>query len=82
MLSTITLVCYLMYCLSPEVMERLGSEYVYFTFVFVLAGILRYLQLSIVLQRSGSPTKLLLHDLFLQLCVVVWILSFVIILYI
>ena len=81
MLATITMVCYLMYCLSGEVMERLGSEHIYLTSIFVLAGLVRYLQLTIVMQQSGSPTRMLTTDRFLQVCVVGWLASFAAIIY-
>lgn len=81
-ISAITMVCYIMYTVSPEVIERMESRYVYLTSVFVLAGIIRYLQLTIVDVKSGSPTKVLMQDRFVQGCIVGWILTFVIILYI
>ena len=81
MLATITMVCYLMYCLSGEVMERLGSGHIYLTSIFVLAGLVRYLQLTIVMQQSGSPTRMLTTDRFLQVCVLGWLASFAAIIY-
>lgn len=80
-LATITMVCYIMYSLSPEVMQRLGSEYVYITSVFVLAGLLRYLQIALVEKRSGSPTAILLRDRFIQGCIVIWLATFALIIY-
>lgn len=79
--ATITLVAYVMYTVSDEVMQRFGSRYIYFTTVFVLAGILRYLQLTIVDVKSGSPTKVLMRDRFVQLCILGWIASFLILIY-
>ena len=81
-LATIIMVCYIMYTVSEEVVSRMGTPYLYVTSVFVLAGLIRYLQLTIVDVKSGSPTRLLMHDLFIQLCVVGWILSFFVIIYI
>lgn len=80
--SSITMVCYIMYTVDPEVMSRMGSRYVYLTSVFVLAGIIRYLQLTIVDVKSGSPTKVLMHDRFVQYCIAGWILSFILIIYV
>ncbi len=81
LIGAITIVCYIMYSVSPEVELRFDNRYVYVTSVFVLAAILRYLQVSIVDQRSGSPTKVLLRDRFIQMCLLLWFASFVIILY-
>ena len=80
-IGTITIMCYIMYTLSPEVMKRLDSQYLYLTSVFVIAAILRYLQISIVKVNSGSPTKILIRDRFIQGCVAGWIITFAIILY-
>ena len=79
--GTITLVAYIMYTVSDEVMSRLGSRYIYFTTIFVLAGILRYMQLTIVDVKSGSPTKVLMKDKFVQLCIIGWVLAFLILIY-
>ena len=79
--ASLTMVCYIMYTISDSVMERMGSRYLYLTSVFVLAGIIRYLQITIVDVKSGSPTKVLLKDHFIQLCIAGWLIAFVIILY-
>lgn len=80
-ISAITMVCYIMYTVSPEVIDRMGSHYIYLTSIFVLAGIIRYLQLTIVDVRSGSPTSVLMHDRFVQGCILGWFCSFVAIIY-
>lgn len=79
--ASVTLVCYIMYTMSPEVIDRLGTRYVYLTSGWVLAGLLRYLQNMIVFGLSGSPTKSLVKDHFIQLCVLGWVASFFIIIY-
>lgn len=81
MVIAVILVAYLLYCVSPEVMERMNSSNVYVTAIFVLLGLLRYLQVTLVDGKSGSPTKVLVKDHFLQLSIMGWILSFLIILY-
>ena len=80
-ISTITIVAYIMYTISPEVTARFHCQYVYVTAVFVLAGIIRYLQLSIVKMQSGDPTKILLKDRFIQICILGWLIAFLIIIY-
>jgi 4-hydroxybenzoate polyprenyltransferase len=79
--ASITMVCYIMYTVSEDVVTRLGSRYVYVTSVFVLAGIIRYLQVAIVDVKSGSPTKVLMKDRFVQASVLGWLLTFALILY-
>lgn len=80
--ATLTIVCYIMYTISDSVIARVGSEYLYLTSIFVLAGIIRYLQITIVDIKSGSPTKILLKDRFIQLCIAGWLIAFAIILYV
>ena len=77
----ITLVCYIMYTISPDVVEGFGSEYVYATTLFVLLGLLRYLQQTMVHEKTESPTKFVYTDIFVQLMIVCWVLSFVLIIY-
>ncbi|MBE9556783.1 MAG: UbiA prenyltransferase family protein [Proteobacteria bacterium] len=79
-LSTL-LVSYLIFTTDQSVMARLGSEKLYFTGPFVIAGVLRYLQLTIVYERSGSPTDLVYRDHGLQLSVAGWLATFVWLLY-
>lgn len=79
--ASVTMVCYIMYTMSPEVIERMGTRYVYLTSGWVLAGLLRYLQNMIVYNHSGSPTKSLVKDHFIQLCIAGWLISFFIIIY-
>lgn len=80
--ATVTLVCYIMYTVSPEVEQRIGTHYLYLTTVFVLLGILRYLQLTLVDNKSGDPTRAVLGDRMLQAVVLLWLLSFLLFIYI
>ena len=81
MVGSAAIVCYMLYTISPDVVERLGCPHLYATSIFVVAGILRYMQLAFASNKCGSPTRVLLHDCGLQLCVVGWIIVFAIILY-
>ena len=80
-IASVTLVCYIMYTMSPEVISRMGSHNLYLTCIWVILGLLRYLQNMIVYENSDSPTKALVRDHFIQLCLVGWISSFYIIIY-
>ena len=80
-MASVVIVAYVIYTTSSEVLERVGSEYLYLTALFVILGILRYLQVTFVLQDSGSPTKIVLKDRFMQLTLLGWIISFAWILY-
>ncbi len=79
--ASVTLVCYIMYTVSPEVTARAHTEYLYLTTIFVLLGLLRYIQLTVVDKRSGDPTKIMLRDRFTQVVVLLFALSFFLIIY-
>ncbi len=81
LVAAVTLVSYIMYTVDPEIIQRFDCNYVYSTTIFVLAGILRYLQLTLVDEKGWSPTKIIMHDRFLQLCVVGWLALFAFIIY-
>jgi decaprenyl-phosphate phosphoribosyltransferase len=81
MISGVIIVAYLMYTISPEVTSRMKSEHIYFTTVFVMAGIMRYLQITLVEENSGSPVKVLYSDKFIISTIIGWLLSFYIIIY-
>lgn len=80
--ASVTLVCYIMYTVSPEVIQNFHTDYLYLTSIFVLVGLLRYIQLAVVDQKSGDPTKVLLKDRFTQLVVMAWLLTFLLIIYV
>jgi 4-hydroxybenzoate polyprenyltransferase and related prenyltransferases len=79
--AAVTLVCYIMYTVSPEVVSQFHTDYLYLTSVFVLVGLLRYIQIAVVQGKSGNPTKVMLSDRFIQLDVLVWLLTFIIMIY-
>lgn len=80
--AAVTLVCYIMYTVSPEVMMNFHTDYLYLTSVFVLVGLLRYIQIAVVDKQSGNPTKVILKDRFIQIDVLLWLLSFMFIIYV
>lgn len=70
------LVSYLIFTLNDDAMARLGSDKLFLTVPFVIAGIFRYLQLTLVFERSGSPTELVFKDTFLIVSVAGWVLAY------
>lgn len=81
LVCAVIVVAYFMYTMSDEVIERLGTYRLYYTCLFVLAGIFRYLQLVFVHSDSESPVKILYRDRFLQVTILLWVISFYVILY-
>ena len=80
-MASVVIVAYIMYTTSLDVMERIDSHHLYLTALFVIIGVMRYLQISFVLLDSGSPTQIVLKDRFIQFTLLGWILSFIWILY-
>ena len=82
LVCAVIVVAYFMYTMSPEVLRRLGTYRLYYTCLFVLAGIMRYLQIIFVQAASGSPTKILYKDRFIQTILLLWTASFYFIIYV
>ncbi|PWT94874.1 MAG: decaprenyl-phosphate phosphoribosyltransferase [Bacteroidetes bacterium] len=81
LVCAVIIVAYFMYTMSPEVIARYGTYRLYYTCLFVLAGIMRYLQIIYIQADSGSPTKILYKDRFIQITILLWIATFYVILY-
>lgn len=79
--SAIIIVAYLMYTIAPETQARFNTYRLYYTTLFVIGGLLRYLQITYVENNTGSPTKILYKDRFIQLTILLWVLSFYVIIY-
>lgn len=79
--SGIIIVAYIMYTISPEVTDRLGTNWLFATTIFVVAGLMRYLQITFVEEKSGSPTTVLYQDKFILITLLGWLLSFYLIIY-
>jgi decaprenyl-phosphate phosphoribosyltransferase len=76
----ILIVSYINYTVSATGMKNFGHR-LYYTSIFVIAGIMRYLQITFVQNKAGSPTEILYKDRFIQVTLLLWIASFYVILY-
>ena len=79
--GSVMLVCYIMYTVSPEVTVHFHTRHLYLTSIFVLVGLLRYIQIAVVDEQSGDPTKVILRDRPTQFIVLGWLLAFLVIIY-
>lgn len=77
---TLAIVCYLMFTLSPEVQARF-HERVFYTVIFVVFAFLRYLQQTLVYNRTESPTKIVYRDRYIQITLILWVAAFLIQIY-
>lgn len=80
-MAAVVIVAYIFYTTSEAVIQRVHSDYLYLTSLFVIMGIMRYMKITFVDLDSGSPTKIVLKDRFIQLILLAWIASFAWILY-
>lgn len=78
-MSGVIVVAYILYTVSDSVIARLHTQYLYLTAFFVILGIMRYMQITFVEANSGNPTKIVLKDKFLQVTILLWIVSFFVI---
>lgn len=81
MMGGVVIVAYLMYCVSPEVIARTGSDQLYITALFVIIGIMRYMQITFVRENSGNPTKILIKDRLIHAVLILWISTFTYLIY-
>ena len=80
-ISSTLLVSYLLFITSESVVSRYPSRYLIISFLFVLIGVFRYNQITYVKNKSGSPIKIFFKDLFLQVTLLFWGLTFFLIIY-
>ncbi len=74
-MSAVVIVAYLIYTTSSQ-LAGLNQQYLYLSSFFVVIGILRYLQITLVEENSSSPTQVVLKDRFIQLTLSGWLAFF------
>ncbi|WP_417431518.1 decaprenyl-phosphate phosphoribosyltransferase [Halpernia sp.] len=77
---TLAIVSYLMFTLTQEVQTRFGIK-VFYTVIFVVFAFLRYLQQTLVYNKTESPTKIVYKDRYIQITILLWLFSFLILVY-
>jgi len=80
-LAAMTILSYVLWSISPEVIDKFNSDKIYLSSIFVILGVFRYLQHAYLHNDTGSPTKVLLKDVFLQITIISWALSLYIVFY-
>ena len=80
-MASVVIVAYIIYTTSAEIAGGVTNKYIYLTSFFVIFGVLRYLKIALVYKDSGSPTKIIIKDRFIQLILLGWVFTFALILY-
>lgn len=76
----ILIVSYVNFTVSDASHEKFGHR-LFYTSLFVIAALMRYLQITFIHNKAGSPTDVLYKDRFIQATLVLWAASFFVILY-
>ena len=79
--ATTIVIVYFLFATSSEVQSRMNSSYIFSTTIFVILGLLRYLQLSFINQNTGSPVSIVLKDKFIQIMIFLWVSFYVNVIY-
>lgn len=76
-----TLIAYVFYTISPETTEKFGTTLLSLTIPFPLYGIFRYLYLVHRKEQGGSPAELVINDRPLLICVALWVVAVILVIY-
>ena len=77
---TLAIISYLMFTVQPEVQDRFGSR-IFYTFIFVVFAFMRYLQQTLVHNKTESPTKIIYKDRYIQVTLAMWFATFLLLIY-
>ncbi|MFN3533669.1 MAG: decaprenyl-phosphate phosphoribosyltransferase [Candidatus Brocadia sp.] len=79
--SASTVICYALYTMSKDTVEKLGTSKLIYTIPFVLYGIFRYLYLVHQKEKGGSPAEVMFTDKPLIINVILWAISVIAFIY-
>lgn len=80
-LTAATIVVYLLYTVSGEIIQKIDNPYLILTSIFVIYGIFRYLYLINNHHKADNPTQLIIRDPGIMINNGLWLISIIIILY-
>ena len=74
--GAVSIVTYIMYTLSEEVISRFQSKHLYISTIFVLLALFEFLNVTFIKKESGNPTEVFYKNRLIQIAVLGWILYF------
>jgi 4-hydroxybenzoate polyprenyltransferase len=77
-----TVICYALYTMSKDTIEKIGTSKLIYTIPFVLYGIFRYLYLVHQKEEGGSPTEIMFTDKPMLINVSLWVVTSIVFIYI
>ena len=80
-LAAVITIAYIMYTISPDVVTRVSTEFLYVTSLPVIVGFLRYFQIGMVEGESTEPIKLITQDRVTIFAILAWLALFTYYLY-
>jgi decaprenyl-phosphate phosphoribosyltransferase len=80
-MASVTIVAYVLYTVSADIVAKFHTDKLYLTTVFVVVGILRYLQMIFVEKKGAFPVEILFTDRFMQICLCGWFVTFGLLIY-
>ncbi|HOK07881.1 MAG TPA: decaprenyl-phosphate phosphoribosyltransferase [Syntrophales bacterium] len=80
-MASVVIVAYLMYTLSPDIVAKYKTNHLYLSSMFVIFGIMRYLQMTIVEEKACDPSDILMEDRLLQISVIGWLVTIGLLIY-
>ena len=79
--STMTLISYVMYTISPDTIQKMGTDKLVYTIPIVVYAIFRSLYIIYIKNMGHNPSKAILTDLSVLISGLVWVLMVTAILY-
>jgi 4-hydroxybenzoate polyprenyltransferase len=80
-LAATTIVTYTFYTVSSDTIAKFGSDRLLYTVPMVVYGILRYLYLIHIQEKGEYPSEVVMHDRPLQINLILWVVSVVLIIH-
>jgi len=79
--STMTLMSYVLYAVSPETKQHLGTDKIFITIPIVIYAIFRSLYITYIKNMGHNPTKAILTDISVLVSGLLWILLILFLMY-